>query len=120
MPTQEVFRPLRSPQGCSMTQYSLKLRTYEPAIIDAFERLRGNRKQASFTREALKEFLSTEKGKQTLMLMEKKCPDVSSQVGSTGSGSVVDRAGVEQKNVGAGGSTYHNDQYNNVLTNIMR
>ena len=103
-----------------MTQYSLKLITYEPAIIDAFERLRGNRKQASFTRDALKEFLTTEKGKQTLMLMEKKCPDIPSQVKNTGSESVVERLGVEQKNVGVGGSTYHNDQYNDVLTNIMR
>jgi hypothetical protein len=55
-----------------MPQYSLKLCTYDPAIIDAFERLRKNRKQAAFTHEALKQFLSTEKGGQVLQLMEGK------------------------------------------------
>ena len=55
-----------------MPQYSIKLCTYDPAIIDAFERLRKNRKQAAFTHEALKYFLLTEKGKQVLMIMEGK------------------------------------------------
>jgi hypothetical protein len=51
-------------------QYSLKLCTYDPTIIDAFERLRENRKQAAFTHAALNQFLSTEKGGQVLQLME--------------------------------------------------
>jgi hypothetical protein len=51
-------------------QYSIKLCTYDPTIIDAFERLRKNRKQAAFTHEALKYFFSTEKGGQVLLLME--------------------------------------------------
>lgn len=55
-----------------MPHYSVKLSTYDPAIIDAFDRLRKNRKQASFTHEALKHFLSTEKGIQVLLLMERK------------------------------------------------
>jgi len=55
-----------------MPHYSVKLATYDPAIIDAFNRLRKNRKQAAFTHEALKHFLSTEKGIQVLLLMERK------------------------------------------------
>lgn len=55
-----------------MPHYSVKLATYDPAIIDAFDRLRKNRKQAAFTHEALKHFLSTEKGIQVLHLMERK------------------------------------------------
>ena len=47
----------------------MKLISYDPSIIAAFERLRKNRKQAAFTNEALKQFLDTEKGKQMLMLM---------------------------------------------------
>ena len=55
-----------------MPQYSIKLCTYDPTIIDAFERLRKNRKQAAFTHEALKQFLAMEKGGQVLQLMEGK------------------------------------------------
>lgn len=55
-----------------MPQYSIKICTYDPAIIEAFDRLRKNRKQAAFTHEALKQFLSTEKGGQVLQLMEGK------------------------------------------------
>lgn len=55
-----------------MPHYSVKLSTYDPAIIDAFDRLRKNRKQASFTHEALKHYLSTERGIQVLLLMEQK------------------------------------------------
>lgn len=59
-------------RGCNVPQYSIKLCTYDPTIIDAFERLRKNRKQAAFTHEALKYFLSTEKGVLVLSLMEGK------------------------------------------------
>ncbi len=55
-----------------MPQYSIKLCTYDPAIVDAFNRLRKNRKHAAFTHEALKQFLSSEKGGQVLRLMEGK------------------------------------------------
>ena len=55
-----------------MPHYSVKLATYDPTIIDAFDRLRKNRKKAAFTHEALKHFLSTEKGTQVLFLMERK------------------------------------------------
>lgn len=55
-----------------MPQYSMKICTYDPAIIDAFDRLRKNRKHAAFSQEALKYFLSTEKGRQVLLLMEGK------------------------------------------------
>lgn len=55
-----------------MPHYSVKLATYDPAIIDAFDRLRKNRKQAAFTHEALKHFLATDRGIQVLLLMERK------------------------------------------------
>lgn len=61
-----------------MPHYSVKLATYDPAIIDAFDRLRKNRKQAAFTHEALKHFLSTEKGIQVLLLMERKAIELPS------------------------------------------
>jgi len=61
-----------------MPHYSIKLATYDPTIIDAFDRLRKNRKQASFTHEALKHFLSTEKGIQVLLLMERKAIELPS------------------------------------------
>jgi len=57
-------------------QYSIKLCTYDPEIIDTFDRLRKNRKQAAFTHEALKYFLSTEKGGQVLSLMEGKMTEL--------------------------------------------
>lgn len=59
-----------------MPQYSIKLCTYDPTIIDAFERLRKNRKQAAFTHEALKYFFSTGKGGQVLLLMEGNTSEV--------------------------------------------
>ncbi len=65
-----------------MPQYSIKLCTYDPTIIDAFERLRKNRKQAAFTHEALKDFFSTGKGGQVLMLMEGNASNQPVTVGS--------------------------------------
>ena len=53
-----------------MPLYSLKLSTYDPEIIDAFERLRRSRKQATFTHEAIKQFLATERGRQVLANMD--------------------------------------------------
>jgi hypothetical protein len=50
--------------------YSLKLSIYDPEIIAAFERLRKSRKQATFTHEAIKQFLATERGKQVLANMD--------------------------------------------------
>ena len=61
-----------------MPQYSIKLCTYDPEVIDAFERLRKNRKQAAFTHEALKYFFSSGKGGQVLLLMEGSATDISS------------------------------------------
>ena len=57
-----------------MALFSVKLITYDPVIIDAFDRLRKSRKQAAFTQEALKYFLATEKGVRVLMLMEGNAP----------------------------------------------
>lgn len=66
----EAFRHSPLPRGCEVPLYSLKLSTYDPEIIDAFERLRKCRKQATFTHEAIKQFLSTERGKQVLANMD--------------------------------------------------
>ncbi|MBI1919729.1 MAG: hypothetical protein HYS23_01470 [Geobacter sp.] len=52
-----------------MPQYTIKLNTYDPDIVEAFERLRKSRKQAAFTHEALKYFLASEKGVQVIDLM---------------------------------------------------
>ena len=79
-----------------MPQYSLKLCTYDPSIIDAFDRLRRNRKQAAFTHEALKEFLSSEKGRLVLHLMEGKAPEPSSSRDTIPSSAVPVRLKVER------------------------
>lgn len=68
MPGDSRHSPL--PRGCDVPLYSLKLSTYDPEIIDAFERLRKSRKQATFAHEAIKQFLSTERGKQMLANMD--------------------------------------------------
>jgi len=68
MPGDSKRSPL--PRGCDVPLYSLKLSTYDPEIIDAFERLRKSRKQATFTHEAIKQFLATERGKQVLANMD--------------------------------------------------
>lgn len=52
-----------------MPQYTIKLHTYDPDIVDAFERLRKNRKQAAFTHEALKHFIVSGKASQMIDLM---------------------------------------------------
>jgi len=70
MPTPGGSRHSPLPRGCDVPLYSLKLSTYDPEIIDAFERLRRSRKQATFTHEAIKQFLSTERGKQVLANMD--------------------------------------------------
>lgn len=74
------FKRLPLAGWCSVPYYSIKLSTYDPGIIDAFDRLRKNRKQASFTQEALKHFLSTERGIQVLLLMERKTIEQSSAI----------------------------------------
>lgn len=52
-----------------MPQYTIKLHTYDPDIVDAFEQLRKNRKQAAFTHEALKHFIASGKASQMIALM---------------------------------------------------
>jgi hypothetical protein len=52
-----------------MPQYTIKLHTYDPDIVEAFERLRKNRKQAAFTHEALKHFIASGKASQMIALM---------------------------------------------------
>lgn len=52
-----------------MPQYTIKLHTYDPDIVEVFERLRKNRKQAAFTHEALKHFIASGKAAQMIALM---------------------------------------------------
>lgn len=55
-----------------MAQFTLKIKTYDPDIVNAFARLRKSRKQSAFTHEALKYFLATEQGAQVMALMSKE------------------------------------------------
>jgi hypothetical protein len=92
----EVFRHSPLVRGCNVPQYSIKLCTYDPTIIDAFERLRKNRKQAAFTHEALKYYFANEKGGQVLLLMEGSASEASStiatlELNSTGAETPNDR-----------------------------
>ena len=68
---QGAFCHLPAGSELDMPQYTIKLNTYDPAIVEVFERLRKNRKQAAFTHEALKYFLASEKGVQVLDLMSR-------------------------------------------------
>lgn len=52
-----------------MPQFTIKLNTYDPVIVEAFSLLRKSRKQAAFTQEALKYFLASEMGVQVIDLM---------------------------------------------------
>ena len=52
-----------------MPQYTIKLHTYDPDIVEAFEQLRKNRKQAAFTHEALKHFIASGRASQMIALM---------------------------------------------------
>ena len=52
-----------------MAQYTLKIKTYDPGIVSAFERLRKSRKQSAYTHEALKYFLASEQGVRVMELM---------------------------------------------------
>ncbi|ABK97900.1 conserved hypothetical protein [Pelobacter propionicus DSM 2379] len=54
---------------CAMAQYTLKIKTYDPGIVCAFERLRKSRKQSAYTHEALKYFLASEQGARVMELM---------------------------------------------------
>ncbi len=64
-----VFCHLPTESELDMPQYTIKLNTYDPAIVEVFERLRKSRKQAAFTHEALKYFLASEMGVQVIDLM---------------------------------------------------
>ncbi len=55
-----------------MAQFTLKIKTYDPDIVNAFAQLRKSRKQSAFTHEALKYFLCSEQGGQVMALMSKE------------------------------------------------
>jgi hypothetical protein len=57
-----------------MPQYTIKLHTYDPDIVEAFERLRKNRKQAAFTHEALKHFIASGRASLIMSLMSNEQP----------------------------------------------
>jgi len=55
-----------------MAQFTLKIKTYDPDIVNAFARLRKSRKQSAYTHEALKFFLTSEQGAQVMELMSRE------------------------------------------------
>lgn len=67
-----------------MPQYTIKLHTYDPDVVEAFERLRKNRKQAAFTHEALKHFIASGKASQMIALMSNghRSPQLKATVGT--------------------------------------
>lgn len=67
MPADSVH--LLAGSECAMAQYTLKIKTYDPGIVSAFDRLRKCRKQSAYTHEALKYFLSSEQGGRVMDLM---------------------------------------------------
>lgn len=75
MPGASYRLPLES--ELAMPQYTIKLNTYDPVVVEAFSLLRKSRKQAAFTQEALKYFLASEMGVQVIDLM---CRDNSSSL----------------------------------------
>ena len=58
----------------AMAQYTLKIKTYDPGIVSAFDRLRKSRKQSAYTHEALKYFLASEQGGRVMDLMVRETP----------------------------------------------
>lgn len=65
----EVSVHLLAGSECAMAQYTLKIKTYDPGIVSAFDRLRKSRKQSAYTHEALKYFLASEQGGRVMDLM---------------------------------------------------
>jgi len=57
-----------------MAQFTLKIKTYDPDIVNAFARLRKSRKQSAYAHEALKHFLASEQGSQVMELMVRETP----------------------------------------------
>ncbi len=64
-----AFYRLPAGSELAMPQFTIKLNTYDPVIVEAFSLLRKSRKQAAFTQEALKYFLASETGVQVIDLM---------------------------------------------------
>lgn len=75
-----AFYRLPPESELAMPQFTIKLNTYDPVIVEAFSLLRKSRKQAAFTQEALKYFLASEMGVQVIDLM---CRDNSSSLQPT-------------------------------------
>ncbi len=118
MPGDSRHSPL--PRGCDVPLYSLKLSTYDPEIIDAFERLRRSRKQATFTHEAIKQFLSTERGKQMLVNMDGVTAGQQSPVvPPKGDTMPVSKPPDEPMSVKSGTGYTPSDDCNEVLSSIL-
>jgi len=77
---QEASYRLPAEIELAMPQFTIKLNSYDPVIVEAFSLLRKSRKQAAFTHEALKYFLASEMGVQVIDLM---CRDNSSSLQPT-------------------------------------
>lgn len=119
MPGDSRHSPL--PRGCDVPLYSLKLSTYDPEIIDAFERLRKSRKQATFTHEAIKEFLATERGKQMLANMDGVATGQQSPVVPPKDGMMpFNKPPDEPMSVKSGTGFGPSDDCNEVLSSILK
>ena len=119
MPGDSRHSPL--PRGCDVPLYSLKLSTYDPEIIDAFERLRKSRKQATFTHEAIKQFLATERGKQMLANMDGVMAGQQSPVvPPKGSMMPVNKLPDEPMSVKSGTGLAPSNDCNEILSSILK
>jgi len=69
LPTREASFPLPAESEPVMPQFTIKLHTYDPAIVEAFELLRKSGNSPRFTHEALRYFHASEKASQMIALM---------------------------------------------------
>ena len=104
-----------------MPLYSFKHSAYDPEIIDAFERRRKSRKQATFTHEAIKQFLATERGKQMLANMDGVATGQQSPVVPPKGGMMpVNKPPDEPMSVKSGIGLAPSNDCNEVLSSILK
>ena len=104
-----------------MPQYTIKLHTYDPDIVEAFERLRKNRKQAAFTHEALKHFIASGKASQTIALMSNgpQSPLLKAAVGTRHQETIMDDVSAEPANRQVALTVVTKRECNDVLQKIL-
>lgn len=73
-----------------MAQFTLKIKTYDPGIVGAFDRLRKSRKQSAYTHEALKYFLASEQGVRVMELMVRETSPTPAKPNKTDALPIID------------------------------